>query len=71
MLRSTRSAPATATLAAADRIASGSGPKSCIATGCSSGWIRSISLRVRSLPWWSAKLETISETAMPAPCRRA
>ena len=26
---------------------------------------------VRSLRWWSAKLETISETASPAPWRRA
>ena len=50
MLRSMIAAPASATIAAAERIASGSGPKSWIETGPSSGWIRSISSRVRSLP---------------------
>ena len=49
MLMSIRSAPASATIAAAERITSGSWPKSWIETGCSSGWIRSSSRRVRSL----------------------
>ena len=67
MLRSTMSAPASATTAAAERMTSGSWPKSWMATGPSSGWTRSSSVSVRSLPWWMAKLETISETASPAP----
>jgi hypothetical protein len=49
---------------------SGSWPKSCRATGPdarSSGCTRSISTVVFSLPWWMPKLDTISETAMPAP----
>ena len=49
---------------------SGSWPKSWIDTGPlarSSGCTRSISVHVFSLPWWIAKLETISETASPAP----
>ena len=65
------SAPASATVAAAPRITSGSGPKSCTETGCSSGSMRSISSSVRRLPWRIAKLETISDTAIPAPWRRA
>ena len=40
---------AAATVAAADRITSASCPKSCTETGCSSGWRRSSSPRVRSL----------------------
>jgi hypothetical protein len=51
MLMSKRSAPAAATVAAAPRMTSGSAPKSWTATGCSSGWIRSISRRVRSFLW--------------------
>ena len=49
---------------------SGSCPKSWIATGPpsrSSGWMRSSSVIVFSLRWWIAKLETISQTASPAP----
>ena len=49
MLRSMRSAPALATWAAAERMTSASCPKSCTETGCSSGWIVSISRHVRSL----------------------
>ena len=68
---SIRSAPQEAAISAPERITSGSWPNSCTETGCSSGWIRISSRRVRSLRWWSPKLETISETASPAPCRRA
>ena len=71
MLMSIRSAPASAAIAAAERITSGSWPNSWIETGCSAGWMRKSSRMVRSLRWWSPKLETISETARPAPCRRA
>jgi hypothetical protein len=52
---------------------SGSWPKSGTETGPptpaerSSGWMRSSSRSVLSLRWWMAKLETISETARPAP----
>ena len=53
------------------RITSGSDPKSCSETTPSSGWTRSISSRVRRLPCARAKLETISETARPAPWRFA
>jgi hypothetical protein len=70
MFRSMTSAPARATAAAALRMTSGSWPKSWIATGPprrSSGWMRSISVHVFSLPWCTPKLETISETARPAP----
>jgi hypothetical protein len=51
MFRSTMSAPLSATSDAARLTGSGSGPNSCIETGCSSGWIRSISVCVRSFPW--------------------
>src|ERR1044071_3264014 len=71
MLMSIRSAPASAATAAAERITSASWPKSWIETGCSSGWIRISSRRVRSLRWCRPKLETTSETARPAPCRFA
>src|SRR3954471_3765834 len=71
MLRSMRSAPASATLAAALRMTSGSWPKSWIETRPSSGWMRSSSVHVFSLRWCTAKLETISETASPAPWRLA
>ena len=70
MLRSMRSAPRSATVAAAERMTSGSWPKSWIETGPparSSGWMRSSSRIVFSLRWWMAKLETISDTASPAP----
>ena len=76
MLMSIASAPSAATWAAAERIRAGSSPKIWIATGPpgaggpgsrSRGSIRSSSLQVRSLPWWMACEETISETAMPAP----
>ncbi len=67
MFRSMSAGPAAATVAAASRITAGSEPKSWIATGPSSGWIRSISVTVRRLRWATAKLETISDTAMPAP----
>ena len=53
---------------------SGSAPKSWIDVGPavrSAGWMRSISVHVRGLPWWTAWLETISETASPAPWRLA
>ena len=55
MLRSMRSAPRSATVAAAERMISGSWPKSWIETGPrsperSSGWMRSISTQVFSLP---------------------
>ena len=40
MLRSIRSAPASAAIAAASRMTPASWPKSWIETGCSSGWIR-------------------------------
>ena len=53
MLRSIRSAPRAATVAAAERITSGSEPKSWIATGPlrrSSGWTTSSSWSVRRLP---------------------
>ena len=46
---------------------SGSCPKSCSATGFSSGTVRSISPIVFSLRWWMPKLDTISETTSPAP----
>ena len=49
MLRSIRSAPASA-VAAASASRPGSWPNSWIETGCSSGWIRRNSLTVRSLP---------------------
>src|SRR5918997_3755432 len=71
MFRSIRSAPASATTAAASRITSASWPKSWIDTGCSSGWIRRNSRTVRSLPCLIPKLDAISETARPAPCRLA
>ena len=48
----------------------GSSPNSWIDTGPpsrSEGWICSISVQVFSLRWWIAWLETISETAIPAP----
>ena len=50
MLRSIRSAPASAAIAAASRMTSGSCPNSWIDTGCSSGWMRRNSRTVRSLP---------------------
>ena len=76
MLRSMRSAPRSATVAAAERMTSGSWPKSWMATGPrppdrSSGWMRSSSVTVFSLRWWTPKLDTISETARPAPWRLA
>ena len=71
MLRSIRSGPACAATAAASRITSGSEPKSWIETGPSSGCTRSISSTVRRLRCAIAKLETISETASPAPWRCA
>src|SRR3954454_3714076 len=71
MLMSIRSAPASAATAAPERITSASWPKSCTETGCSSGWMRISSRRVRSLRWCRPKLETISETASPAPWRFA
>src|SRR3954447_4059861 len=71
MLMSIRSAPFSATIAAASRITSGSCPNSWMATGCSSGWMRRNSRWVRSSPYFSPKLETISETASPAPWRLA
>src|SRR3954453_21816852 len=40
-------------------------------TGCSSGWMRRNSRRVRLSPYLIPKLETISDTASPAPWRRA
>jgi hypothetical protein len=55
MLMSITSAPAAATRAAAERITSGSSPNSWIEIGPpvptvrSSGWMRSISVQVRSL----------------------
>ena len=67
MLRSSMSGPASAAIAAAVRITSASQPKSCTETTPSSGWMRSISSSVRRLRCASAKLETISETAIPAP----
>ena len=70
MLRSIRSAPASATRAAAERITSGSCPNSWIETGPPSrsrGSITSSSSSVRRFSWWIAKLETISDTAKPAP----
>ncbi len=67
MFRSITSGRASATVAAATRITSGSEPNSCTETAASSGWMRSISVRVRWLRWAIAKLETISETARPAP----
>src|SRR4051795_126367 len=42
-----------------------------MATGCSSGWMRRNSRCVRSSPYLRPKLETISETASPAPWRLA
>src|SRR4051794_22600394 len=71
MLMSIRSAPRSATIAAATRIASGSWPNSWIAIGCSSGWIRRNSRWVRSSPYFRPKLDTISETTRPAPWRFA
>ena len=71
MLRSIIAGRAWATVAAASRITAGSEPKSWIETGPSSGWMRSISVTVRRLRWATAKLETISETASPAPYRCA
>jgi hypothetical protein len=55
MFRSMRSAPRSATVAAAERMISGSWPNSWIETGPrpvarSSGWMRSISTHVFSLP---------------------
>ncbi len=53
MLRSIRFAPVSAALAAAERMISGSLPNSWIETGpltCSSGWTRSSSVQVFSLP---------------------
>ncbi len=49
MLMSIRSAPAAATVSAAEAITSGSCPNSCTDTGCSSGWMRRSSRQVRSL----------------------
>ena len=46
---SIRSAPASAAIAAPERITSGSWPNSWTETGCSSGWIRISSRSVRSL----------------------
>src|SRR4051812_17149970 len=40
-------------------------------TGCSSGWIRRNSRCVRASPWTRPKLDTISDTTSPAPCRFA
>ncbi len=73
MFRSMKSAPVSATRAAALAMMSGSAPNSWIEIGPpgpavrSSGWIRSSSVHVLSLPWWIAWLETISETVKPAP----
>ena len=50
MLRSIRSAPASAAMAAAARITSASWPNSCSDTGCSSGWMLRNSSTVRLLP---------------------
>src|SRR3989441_1242812 len=71
MLMSIMSAPCSAAIAAASRITSGSCPKSWIGTGCSSGWMRRNSDRVRRSPYFRPKLDTISLNASPAPCRRA
>src|SRR4051812_4667214 len=71
MFRSIMSAPASATAAAAMRITSASWPKSWMLTGCSSGWMRRNSRWVRSSPYLRPKLDTISETASPAPYRFA
>ena len=65
------SAPASATMPAAIRITSGSCPKSWSDTGCSSGWMRRNSRWVRSSPYFSPKLDTISDTTRPAPWRLA
>ena len=73
-LRSMRSAPAAATLRAAERMTAGSCPKSCTETGPrsrSSGTIRRSSVTVLALRWCTPKLETISDTARPAPKRLA
>ena len=71
MLRSMKSASVSrATVAAAERMTSGSWPKSWIATGPparSAGSMRSISVVVFSLRWCTPKLDTISETTIPAP----
>src|SRR4051812_6461662 len=40
-------------------------------TGCSSGWMRRNSRSVRLSPYLIPKLDTISDTASPAPWRRA
>src|SRR4051794_24536908 len=71
MLMSIRSAPASRAFSAAIFMTSGSCPKSWIDTGCSSGWIRRNSRSVRLSPYLIPKLETISDTASPAPWRRA
>ena len=65
------SAPASATMPAAIRITSGSCPKSWSDTGCSSVWMRRNSRWVRSSPYFSPKLDTISLNARPAPWRLA
>ena len=74
MFRSMKSAVVSrATIAAALRMTSGSWPNSWMAIGPpapasrSAGSMRSISVVVFSLPWWMPKLDTISETTMPAP----
>src|SRR3954447_10495752 len=77
MLRSMTSAPASATVSAAEAMTSGSLPKSWIEIGPgglvarSSGWMRRSSRMVFSLRWWIACEETISDTVRPAPKRRA
>jgi len=71
MLRSMMSAPACAAPSAAERMTSGSWPKSWRATGPSNsrsrGSITSSSRIVFSLRWWMAKLEIISLKTIPAP----
>src|SRR4051794_11904656 len=71
MLMSIRSAPASRAFSAAIFMTSGSCPKSWIETGCSSGWMRRNSRSVRLSPYLIPKLDTISDTASPAPWRRA
>src|SRR4051794_8954354 len=71
MLMSIRSAPASRAFSAAIFMTSGSCPNSWIETGCSSGWMRRNSRRVRLSPYLIPKLEPISDTARPAPWGRA
>src|SRR5437763_14038090 len=58
-------------MCAAIRITSASWPNSCTAIGCASGCILRNSRCVRSSPYLRPKLDTISDTAKPAPWRLA